>query len=297
VAKADLASAMVAEFPELQGVMGQYYAQAAGHDDGVPEACAAHYRPMGPADAVPTAPVSVAVALADKIDMLTGFWAIGEKPTGSKDPFALRRAALGAIRIVLENGLRLRLCDLFATANGAADAGDLLSFLHDRLKVHLREEGLRHDIIDAALSAPGADDLWLLVHRARALAAFLATEDGDNLLQGFRRAHNLLKQAEAADGVAYSFGPDPKLARDATETALFDALDAAEPAIETALQAEDFAAAMTALAGLRGPVDAFFEAVKINDDNPVIRRNRLNLLHRLCALALQTADLTRIEGG
>jgi glycyl-tRNA synthetase beta chain len=165
--------------------------------------------PWGRPMRCPTAPVSIAVALADKIDMLTGFWAIGEKPTGSKDPFALRRAALGVIRIVLENGLRVGLCDIFAAARADADAGDLLAFLHDRLKVHLRDEGLRHDIIDAALAAPGADDLALVVRRARALAAFLATPDGDNLLQGFRRAHNLLKQAEAEDGVEYSYGPDP----------------------------------------------------------------------------------------
>jgi glycyl-tRNA synthetase beta chain len=297
VAKADLASAMVGEFPELQGVMGRYYAKKAGLPDAVAATCEEHYRPMGPGDAVPTAPVSVAVALADKIDMLTGFWAIGEKPTGSKDPFALRRAALGAIRIVLENGLRLGLLAVFETANAQADRADLLAFLHDRLKVHLRDEGLRHDIIDAARAAPDPDDLALVVRRARALAAFLATEDGDNLLQGFRRAHNILKQAEAADGVEYSFGPDPALARDPAEAALFAALDAAEPAIETALAAEDFAAAMAALAALRGPVDAFFEAVKVNDDNQIVRRNRLNLLGRLCALALRAADLTRIAGG
>jgi len=305
VAKADLQSAMVGEFPELQGTMGVYYAREAGLPDAVARACRAHYQPLGPSDAVPSEPVSVAVALADKIDTLTGFWAIGEKPTGSKDPFALRRAALGVIRLVVGNGLRLHLAggplrtgaDLVgARAAGFADVNDLLAFLHDRLKVHLRDQGIRHDVIDACLAMPGSDDLTLLVRRAEALAAFLKTEDGENLIQGFRRANNILTQAEAKDGVEYSFGADPKFAEGPEEKALFAALDAAEAAIAPAMAAEDFAAAMAAMARLRAPIDAFFEAVQVNAENQVLRRNRLNLLHRIRATCLSVADLTRLEG-
>ncbi|MDP5084143.1 MAG: glycine--tRNA ligase subunit beta, partial [Yoonia sp.] len=273
ICKADLQSEMVGEFPELQGLMGRYYAQAAGHDDGVPEACQEHYSPLGPSDDVPTAPVSVAVALADKIDTLTGFWAIDEKPTGSKDPFALRRAALGVIRLVLENDLRIDLAKLIAAAaapdefsmqmklgfdmaTGPSDediirdfgeelardiistrgmfqaiahasqsqdddsadlALSLLSFFHDRLKVFLKDKGIRHDIIDACIAMPGNDDLTLLVKRAEALAATLATDDGENLIQGFKRANNILTQAEEKDRVEYSYGADLKYAEDDAE--------------------------------------------------------------------------------
>ncbi|MCC5984915.1 MAG: glycine--tRNA ligase subunit beta [Rhodobacteraceae bacterium] len=384
VAKADLRSEMVGEFPELQGVMGVYYARAQGLPEDVALACKAHYQPLGPGDSVPTSPVSVAVALADKIDTLTGFWAIDEKPTGSKDPFALRRAALGVIRIVLANQLSVCLADIIAQsrfspwrrpwdlphdfsaadvddiddvstaierirtskvrdwvlddgeewvrrmktalegafdedklnelkgiasdiseAEGTVFGADLLTFFHDRLKVHLRDQGLRHDVIDACLytsgsapsgATPGNDDLTLLVKRAEALSAFLKTDDGENLVQGFKRANNILTQAEEQDGVEYSFGPDPKLAEGLEETALFAALDEAEAAIAPAMQAEDFAAAMAAMARLRAPIDAFFEAVQINADNAILRRNRLNLLHRIRAACLQVADLTRLEG-
>ncbi|MBD3764302.1 MAG: glycine--tRNA ligase subunit beta [Rhodobacterales bacterium] len=306
VAKADLQSAMVGEFPELQGTMGSYYARAAGLPQAVAQACKAHYQPQGPADDVPAEPVSVAVALADRIDTLTGFWAIDEKPTGSKDPFALRRAALGVIRLVVGNGLRLPLSQVFALGHPDADAADLLSFLHDRLKVFLRDQGIRHDVIDACLApsplaatggaGPANDDLTLLVRRARALQAVLDTDDGANLIQGFLRANNILTQAETRDGVEYSFGADPKFAEDATETALFAALDAAESAIAPAMAAEDFARAMAAMADLRAPIDVFFTAVQINSPNPVVRRNRLNLLHRIRATCLSVADLTRIEG-
>ena len=175
-------------------------------------------------------------------------------------------------------------------------SSDLLAFFHERLKVHLREQGIRHDVIDACLSMPGNDDLTLLVKRAEALSAFLKTDDGENLVQGFRRANNLLTQAEEKDGVEYSFGPDPKLADTPEETALFAALDAAESAIAPAMQSEDFAAAMAAMARLRAPIDAFFEAVQINAENEILRRNRLNLLHRIRAACLQVADLTRLEG-
>lgn len=332
VVKSDLRSAMVGEFPELQGLMGSYYARAAGLPEAVAHACKAHYSPLGPSDDVPSEPVSVAVALADKIDTLTGFWAIDEKPTGSKDPFALRRAALGVIRLVLGNGLRLRLSEIADEALGktvfareitiarqdeqplmadnllrqfpnasipgedSEKIADLLSFFHDRLKVHLRDQGIRHDVIDACLAMPGNDDLTLLVKRAEALSAFLGTEDGGNLIQGFRRANNILTQAEEKDGVEYSYGADPKFAESNEERALFAALDTAEAAIAPAMQAEDFAAAMGAMAALRAPIDAFFEAVQVNSDNQVVRRNRLNLLSRIRQICLSVADLTRIEG-
>jgi glycyl-tRNA synthetase beta chain len=344
VAKADLQSAMVGEFPELQGTMGVYYARAAGLPEAVATACKAHYQPLGPSDEVPTDPVSVAVALADKIDTLTGFWAIDEKPTGSKDPFALRRAALGVIRLVLGNGVRVSLQGVLTQGFRSADKAhanvaqqqnekaaqqfkdqtgggtllggvptvtltrlvdgrevdarspDLLAFLHDRLKVYLRDQGIRHDVIDASLAMPGNDDLTLLVRRAEALAAFLKTDDGENLLQGFKRANNILTQAEEKDGVEYSFGADPKFAEDPAERTLFAALDVAEAAIAPAMKAEDFAAAMSAMAALRAPIDAFFEAVQVNTDNAVVRRNRLNLLSRIRQICLSVADLTRLEG-
>ena len=351
LAKADLRSAMVGEFPELQGVMGRYYALAAGRAPEVADAARDHYSPLGPSDDVPTAPVSVAVALADKLDTLTGFWAIDEKPTGSKDPFALRRAALGVIRLVLANDLRLHLDRLIDTqilrhktaGNGdkksaalldavldeIADHGvfgaavraiidqiegdapdwvqmvthhtpdlsdNLVDFLHDRLKVFLRDEGIRHDVIDACLAMPGSDDLTLLVHRARALSGFMATEDGENLIQGYKRANNILTQAEEKDGVEYSYGADVKFAEGDEEKALFAALDGAEAAIAPAMKAEDFSAAMAAMAALRAPIDAFFTAVQVNSDNQVVRRNRLNLLSRIRSICLSVADLNRIEG-
>ncbi|WP_417807401.1 glycine--tRNA ligase subunit beta [Thioclava sp.] len=362
VAKADLRSEMVYEFPELQGVMGRYYAKSASLDDRVADAVRDHYAPLGPSDAVPSEPVSVAVALAEKIDKLTGFWAIDEKPTGSKDPFALRRAALGVIRLVLENGLRFNLINVVnivdfidfsedqfqrqvarellnkatgdederqslirasgLVASSATDAAiervasqwvmldearkDLLTFFHDRLKVFLKDQGIRHDVIDAVLvpvesaaasaAMPGSDDLTLVVKRAQALSETLKTEDGANLLQGFKRANNILTQAEEKDGVEYSFGADVKFAETPEEKALFADLDAAETKIAPAMEAEDFAAAMAAMASLRGPIDAFFEAVQINTDSEVIRRNRLNLLSRIRQICLSVADLTRIEG-
>lgn len=304
VAKADLSSEMVYEFPELQGVMGRYYANAAGLPAEVAAAAEEHYAPLGPSDAVPTAPESVAVALADKIDTLTGFWAIDEKPTGSKDPFALRRAALGVIRLVLENGVRANIVDLATRGIAAqpADAAidvastDLLSFTHDRLKVFLRDRGVPHDVIDACLAMPGNDDLALLVKRAEALAEVLKTDDGENLIQGFKRANNILSQAEEADGVEYSYGADVKLAETDAEKALFAALDVQGGAISSAIETEDFASAMGAMASLRQPIDAFFEAVQVNADNQVIRRNRLNLLHMIRATCGQVADLTRLGG-
>lgn len=361
VAKADLSSEMVYEFPELQGLMGRYYATAAGFADEVADACESHYQPLGPSDDVPEQRVSATVALADKLDTLTGFWAINEKPTGSKDPFALRRAALGVIRIILANDIRMNLdqfidsqlivheigmnargaseSELAAMAEvvdeiadhgvlGAAirmvferldgkddapDTGegsvlravadelpdistDLLAFFHDRLKVYLRDQGLRHDVIDACLAMPGYDDLALLVRRAMALSETLQTDDGENLIQAFKRANNILSQAEENDGVEYSYGADVKFAETDEERALFAALDQADTLIAPAMETEDFMAAMSAMAALRGPIDAFFEAVQINSDNEIIRRNRLNLLSRIRQTCLSVADLTKIEG-
>ena len=307
LAKADLRSAMVGEFPELQGLMGMYYARAARVPEAVALAARNHYSPLGPSDAVPLEPVSVSVALSDKLDVLIGFWVIDEKPTGSKDPFALRRAALGVLRLVTENGLRMPLLSVFAAfaqlhvnQNPALKwdgvPADLLAFLHDRLKVYLRDKGIRHDVIDACLAMPGNDDLTLLVNRATALAAFLKTEDGPNLLQGFKRATTILTQAEQKDGVEYSYGADAKFAETAEERALFAALDTAEAKITAAMQAEDFAAAMQAMATLRAPIDAFFTAVQVNAENPITRRNRLNLLHRIRAICSGVADLTRLDG-
>ena len=308
LAKADLSSEMVYEFPELQGLMGRYYIKAAGKSDAVAAAAQEHYAPLGPSDDVPTGPVSVAVALAEKIDKLTGFWAIDEKPTGSKDPFALRRAALGIIRIVLENDLALTLDQAFKNAaeivgprnvgdhQSYADTNEIRAFIHDRLKVYLRDEGIRHDIIDACIAMPANDDLALLVKRARALSEVLGTEDGENLIQGFKRANNILTQAQDADGVEYSYGADIKFAETDEERALFAALDTAEAAIAPAMDTQDFATAMAAMADLRGPIDAFFEAVQVNADNATVRRNRLNLLSRITQICLSVADLTKIEG-
>ena len=355
VAKADLSSEMVYEFPELQGLMGRKYASKAGLSNAIAAAAQEHYSPLGPSDDVPTAPVSVAVALADKLDTLTGFWAIDEKPTGSKDPFALRRAALGVIRTLVENNLSISLLEqLFASHNSltnhfstqlrlcgrasngnfkminnyltdfdeadenyyvriSKDSGlhednhyklvsrkvvcpDLLSFFHDRLKVYLKDQGIRHDIIDACIAMDGSDDLTLLVKRAKALAVMLVTDDGENLIQGFKRANNILTKEEAKDGVEYSYGADLKHAQHDSERALFVALGEADKVIAPAMVAQDFGTAMTAMAALRGPIDAFFTDVQVNADQQVVRRNRLNLLSRIRKICLGVADLTRIDG-
>ncbi|MEO9779306.1 MAG: glycine--tRNA ligase subunit beta [Sedimentitalea sp.] len=333
LAKADLSSEMVYEFPELQGLMGRYYIEEAGHPTEVAAVAQEHYSPLGPSDDVPTAPLSVAVALADKLDTLTGFWAIDEKPTGSKDPFALRRAALGVIRLVLENEIRVDLLSQLGWgtslnrfqllineallsgdvqsadahkrsgaegrfAKGKFDVVDLnlLAFIHDRLKVYLRDQGIRHDIIDACIAMDGHDDLTLLVKRAKALNEVLATENGENLLQGFKRANNILSQAEEKDGVEYSYGADVNFAESDSEKALFAALDAAKAKIDPALAAQDFPTAMAAMAGLRAPIDAFFEDVQVNTDSEVLRRNRLNLLSQIRSICSSVADLTRVEG-
>ena len=296
IAKADLSSEMVYEFPELQGVMGKYYAEAEKRDPKVAAACAEHYAPLGPSDDVPNAPVSVAVALADKIDMLVGFWSIDEKPTGSKDPFALRRAALGVIRLVLTNAVRLPLLEVFKADEGASWSEDLLAFFHDRLKVYLRDQGMTHDVIDACLAMPNADDIYLLVARVRALQAFLSSDDGENLVQGFKRANNILSAEEAKDGVFYEMDPDPKFAEDPAEIALFEALAAASPVITTLVETEEFETAMGEMAKLRAPIDAFFGAVQVNTENAIVRRNRLCLLNTIRVTLGKIADFTKLEG-
>jgi len=321
LSKADLVSLMVGEFPELQGVMGRYYALDEEENPDVADAIAAHYKPLGPSDEVPREPVAIAVALADKLDMLVGFWAIDEKPTGSKDPYALRRAALGVIRIVLENTSRVHLTDLLewhaakvdqalaANRRGAIVYGsvnragrqvrtntvDLLAFFADRLKVHLREQGARHDLVDAVF-ALGGDDLLMIVRRVEALGRFLDTEDGANLLVGTKRAINILRIEEKKEGVTYDQAPGPNLFKRLEEKSLAKAVDAVEQAAAAAVAREDFAAAMTEMAKLRAPVDEFFDHVTVNATEPDLRANRLRLLNRIRATTLTVADFSKIEG-
>ncbi len=307
LAKADLTSGMVGEFPELQGIMGRYYALEEGEKPDVAEAIADHYAPAGPNDRCPTRPVSVAVALADKLDTLFWFFAIDEKPTGSKDPFALRRAALGVIRLILENRLRLPLRAAFdrarrgeavaldaAAANQVAD--DLVAFFADRLKAHLREQGVRHDLVSAVFSLTGEDDLVRLLARVDALQRFLATDDGANLLTAYRRAANIVRIEERKDGVRHDGAPDAAALVLPEETALLQRLRDAEGGLERALESEDFVAAMSALAGLRQPVDAFFDKVTVNADEPALRANRLRLLSQIRATMNRVADFAEIEG-
>ncbi|UFN48817.1 glycine--tRNA ligase subunit beta [Roseomonas sp. OT10] len=333
LAKADLATGMVGEFPELQGIMGRYYALAGGEAPEVAEAVGAHYRPLGPGDAVPSEPVAVAVALADKLDQLAGFFAVDERPTGSGDPYALRRAALGVIRIVRENGLRLSLADAFAeaffgypAATGttadprfgmavaterqqagfrppagsahppmvASFADGLVDFLAERLRVQLRAEGARHDVLAAVLGS-GDDDLNRLLARAEALRGFLATPEGADLLAAYRRAASILRIEEKKDG-PHPEGAEAHLLVAPAERALAEALAQAGPAASSALRHEDFAAAMAALAALKPPVDAFFDGVTVNDPDPALRRNRLGLLKTLRGAMDRVADFSKIEG-
>jgi glycyl-tRNA synthetase beta chain len=276
--------------------MGKYYAEAAGLPEDVANACEAHYAPLGPSDDVPTEPTSIAVALADKIDMLTGFWAIDEKPTGSKDPFALRRAALGVIRTHTETGCRTRLLEIFSNGYPNADGNDLLSFIADRLKVYLRDQGIRHDVIQACFDLGGQDDLVLLVNRVKALQTFLNTDDGANLLAGYKRASNIVAAEEKKDSAEYADAPDPALANQGEERALFAALDTAAPAIAEAIEKEDFTAALGQMASLRAPIDAFFDKVTVNAEDQTVRANRLRLLSRVRAVMRQVAIWDAIEG-
>jgi glycyl-tRNA synthetase beta chain len=313
LAKADLLTEVVGEFPELQGLMGKYYALAQGEDASVAAACEEHYKPQGPVDRVPNDPVSVAVALADKIDTLVGFFWIDEKPTGSKDPYALRRAALGIIRTILSNDIRLALrgkaipaaMALFgqsksASANRHIDKvsleTDLLAFFADRLKVQLREQGARHDLVDAVFALEGQDDLLMIVRRVEALATFLDTDDGKNLLAGTKRANNILAIEEKRDKRRFDGAPNPALYSLAEEKALADAIDLVKVEASVAVMNEDFATAMGAMAKLRPAVDAFFDHVKVNEDDPKIRENRLKLLNEIRSATRAVADFSRIEG-
>jgi len=307
LAKADLTAGMVGEFPELQGVMGRYYALADGVDPTVAEALREHYSPLGPSDRCPTAPLSAVVALADKLDTLVGFFGIGELPTGSKDPFALRRAALGCIRLAVENGLRLPLLAAFGQAallHGEARHGagfdfqprQLLGFFADRLKVHLREKGVRHDLVAAVFGAGEEDDLVRLLARVEALDGFLRGEDGANLLAAYRRAANILRIEEKKDGRRYDGAVDPALLSAAEERALDRALAAVTAEAEQAAAAERFQPAMRVLAGLRGPVDAFFDQVTVNAAEAEVRRNRLHLLSAIRRTLDRVADFSQIEG-
>ncbi len=301
LAKADLVTGMVGEFPELQGVMGRYYALHDGEEPEVADAIAEHYAPQGPNDRCPRAPVSVAVALADKIDSLVGFWTIDEKPTGSRDPYALRRAALGVIRLVVENGLRLPMRSVFRTAGSLHgcrdwDPEDLLGFFADRLKVHLRERGVRHDLIAAVFALTQEDDLVRLLARVDALRRFLETEDGGNLLVAYRRAANIVAIEERRDKASYTGDVDPGAFVQAEEKRLAAALERTAKKAVAAVKRENFEAAMTALSALRRPVDAFFDRVTVNVEDAKLRANRLRLLSRIRATMNEVADFSQIEG-
>ena len=329
LAKADLLTEVVGEFPELQGLMGKYYALAQGEDASVAAACEEHYKPQGPADRVPTDPVSVAVALADKIDTLVGFWAIDEKPTGSKDPYALRRAALGVIRLVLENQLRIGMNGLIGWHSenlivppkiiniqpppgvftgglvGGIQrvegrdlgriAGDLIAFFADRLKVQLREQGARYDLVDAVFALGGQDDLLMIVRRVEALGKFLDTDDGKNLLAGTKRASNILTIEEKRDKRSFDGAPDPTLYSLNEEKALAKAINEVKAEASAAVAKEDFAGAMSAMAKLRPPVDAFFDKVRVNDEDPKVRENRLKLLNEIRVATRAVADFSKIQ--
>ena len=295
LAKADLVTEMVGEFPELQGLMGRTYALAQGEAPEIAAAIEEHYKPQGPGDRTPTQPVSIAVALADKLDLLADFWSIDEKPTGSRDPFALRRAALGIVRIVLEGDLRLPLAPFLARLAPEARA-DLFGFIVERLRVYLRDKGARHDLIDAVFAAQAQDDLALLVARLAALEAFLKTDDGVNLLAGHRRAVNILRAEEKKDGAgAYDVAPLNTFFMTDEENVLAQSVERADQACAACLKAEDFAGAMHALAKLRGPVDAFFDKVTVNAQDPRLRLNRLQLLAQLRNAMQQVADFGRVQ--
>jgi glycyl-tRNA synthetase beta chain len=300
LAKADLVSGMVGEFPELQGIMGRYYALKDGESTDVADAVAEHYAPKGPDDRCPSAPVSVVVALADKIDTLAGFWGADEKPTGSKDPFALRRAALGVIRLILENGLRMPLRSALELANDlyprSAPAEDLMAFFAARLKTHLREKGVRHDLIAAVFALAGEDDLVRLLARVDALSAFLGTEQGGDLLIAYRRATSIVRIEEKKDSQEYRADVDEALLTENEETELAAALRDARGVLAGEAEAERFTGAMEALSRLRGPVDAFFDKVTVNSDDAGLRANRLRLLSQITATLEQVADFSLIEG-
>jgi glycyl-tRNA synthetase beta chain len=301
LAKTDLLTEVVGEFPELQGLMGKYYALAQGEDAAVAAASEDHYKPQGPTDRVPSDLVSVAVALADKLDTLVGFWAIDEKPTGSKDPFALRRAALGVIRLIIENNLRLKLKSVASshastmTGYDESKPADLLTFFADRLKGQLRDQGARHDLVDAVFALGGQDDLLMVVRRVEALGKFLDSDDGKNLLAGTKRANNILAIEEKKDKRKFDGAPDAALFKLDEEKALARAIAEVGPEASDAVAKEDFAGAMTAMAKLRPAVDAFFDRVKVNDDDAAVRENRLKLLNEIRAATRAVADFSKIQ--
>lgn len=301
LAKTDLLTEVVGEFPELQGLMGKYYALAQGEDAAVAAASEDHYKPQGPADRVPSDLVSVTVALADKLDTLVGFWAIDEKPTGSKDPFALRRAALGVIRLIIENNLRLKLKSVASshastmTGYDESKPADLLAFFADRLKGQLREQGARHDLVDAVFALGGQDDLLMVVRRVEALGKFLDSDDGKNLLAGTKRANNILAIEEKKDKRKFDGAPDAALFRLDEEKALAKAIAEVGPEASAAVAKEDFAGAMTVMAKLCPAVDAFFDKVKVNDDDAAVRENRLKLLNEIRAATRAVADFSKIQ--
>ncbi|MEL7049299.1 MAG: glycine--tRNA ligase subunit beta, partial [Pseudomonadota bacterium] len=305
--KADLVSGMVGEFPELQGLMGRYYAEAGGIKPETARAIELHYKPKGPTDTVPLQDdgdaVAIAVALADKLDTLVGFWTIGEKPTGSGDPFQLRRAALGVIRICLENDLRVSLrkkidiaLGLMGQEAGAGTIDDLMAFFAERLKVYLRDQGRRHDLIDAVFSLDGQDDIALIVKRVEALTDFLETDDGANLLSGVKRATNILAIEEKKDKATYSDEPKGALLKEAAERELAAAIAKVKFDTTAAINVENFAGAMSALSELRAPVDRFFDDVTVNADDAALRQNRLNLLSEIRAATSSIAEFSKIAG-
>jgi glycyl-tRNA synthetase beta chain len=326
LAKADLLTEVVGEFPELQGLMGKYYALAQGENKSVAAACEDHYKPLGPADSVPSDPVAISVALADKIDALCGFWAIGEKPTGSKDPYALRRAALGVIRILLNNNVRVSLTSVFNDATegylaqgnkfvleslggkgkselaaikesfDALTGAELREFVADRMKVQLREQGARHDLVDAVFALPGQDDVVAIVRRVEALGKFLDSDDGKNLLAGFKRAANIIRIEEKKDSVSYTDAPEAGLLQQDEEKLLAKAIGVAMTDASVAIGKEDFAAAMSAMAKLRPVVDAFFDKVTVNAEDKALRANRLRLLNQIREATRAVADFSKIEG-
>lgn len=301
LAKADLSTGMVAEFPELQGLMGRYYALHDGEDAAVADAIAEHYSPLGPNDTCPTAPISICVAMADKIDSLVGFFAIDEKPTGSKDPFALRRAALGVIRLILENDLRMPLGPILKSAHAQIGQGDeptrqLLDFFADRLKVYYRDRNLRFDVLDAVFAVTDDDDLCRVRRRVHALSAFLQGEDGKELKAAHKRASNILRIEEKKDGVTYSEPPDESKFSEDAEGALFMHLNDVGPEIESCVANEQYGDAMRLLAEMRSTIDLFFEKVTVNADDAALRVNRLKLLNGIRSALDAIADFSKIEG-
>ena len=305
--KLDLCSEMVGEFPELQGIMGGYYAKEAGYDKDICRACTEHYKPLGEDDAAPRFPLSVVVAVADKLDTLAGFWSIGQKPTGSKDPFALRRAALGVIRMIVNNEFFSPL-PLFDMLGEAFDPfikdkdekekmqKDLLNFFHERLKIYLRMSGIREEYVDACILGNRYDDFAFIEKLSTWLWSFCAGKEGKDLLQGFKRAHNILHAEQKKDGVFYEMPPEPQYFQDPTETELHEALNAAEHALPPLMEKEQFAQMLQTLANLRAPIDAFFTQVQVNSDQSAVRRNRLCLLHKLCSVMKTFADFSRLNG-